>query len=91
MINISLYTTLDGKALEEVWTGKPINYSRLRVFGSPYFLFIQDSQQYKFAYRAKKCFFLGFNKGVKNYKLWAPSSHKIAIRRDIVFNEERML
>ncbi|KAE8702282.1 hypothetical protein F3Y22_tig00110483pilonHSYRG00048 [Hibiscus syriacus] len=43
--------------------------------------------------RAKKCIFLGYDQGVKGYRLWClnPGSPKFIISRDVIFDESSML
>ena len=41
--------------------------------------------------KSKKCVFLGFEKGVKGYRLWDPISKKMVTSRDVIFNEAFML
>ena len=40
LINRSPRVVLDGKFIEEVWTGNEVGYSRLRVFGCPAYVHI---------------------------------------------------
>jgi len=41
--------------------------------------------------RAKKDFFIGFNPGVKGYRLWCLEAKKMIISRDVTFDESAML
>ena len=41
--------------------------------------------------KSRKCIFLGFEKGVKGYRLWDPISKKKVISRDVIFDETFML
>ena len=74
----------------EVWSGKPADYSSLKVFGAlAYALIKQD----KLEPRALKCVFIGYPEGVKGYKLWKLESgggSKVLISRDVTFDETRM-
>lgn len=36
-------------------------------------------------------FFLGYNPGVKEYKLWSSESQKVIISRDVTFDETAMI
>ena len=51
----------------ELWTGKPVDYSNIRVFGCPAYAHIKQG---KLEPRALKGVFLGYPEGVKGYKLW---------------------
>ncbi|KAE8693992.1 hypothetical protein F3Y22_tig00110788pilonHSYRG00242 [Hibiscus syriacus] len=37
-----------------------------------------------------KCKFLGYVDGVKGYRLWDPTAHKVIISRDVVFVEDKL-
>jgi hypothetical protein len=41
--------------------------------------------------KSKKFIFLGFEKGVKEYKFWDPITQKVVISRDVVFDEKSMI
>ncbi|KAK3009920.1 hypothetical protein RJ639_011490 [Escallonia herrerae] len=41
--------------------------------------------------KSKECIFLGYEEGVKGYRLWDPVAKKKVISRDVVFNEAQML
>ena len=90
LVNQTLFTAIDFKTPEEVWSGTPANYSHLRVFGCPAYFHVNDG---KLEPRAKKVIFLGYATGVKRYRLWCPDpkSPKFVISRDITFDESYML
>ena len=77
------------KTPEEMWTGRPADYSRLRVFGCTAYAHIRQD---KLEPRAEKCIFLGYPEGVKGYRLWRVDSgqKRGIISRDVVFNEHEM-
>uniref|UniRef100_A0A2N9IGQ9 CCHC-type domain-containing protein n=1 Tax=Fagus sylvatica TaxID=28930 RepID=A0A2N9IGQ9_FAGSY len=85
-----LRVALDGKVAEEVWTGQEVNYSFMRIFGCPAYVYISGEDRSKLDPKSKKCIFLGFKKGVKGYKLWDPVAQKVVISRDVVFDEKSM-
>ncbi|KAE8657742.1 hypothetical protein F3Y22_tig00116983pilonHSYRG00074 [Hibiscus syriacus] len=37
-----------------------------------------------------KCKFLGYANGVKGYRLWDPTAHKVIISRDVIFVEDKL-
>ena len=37
-----------------------------------------------------KGIFLGYADGVKGYRLWDPTAHKIVISRDVIFVEDQL-
>ena len=40
--------------------------------------------------RAAKCIFLGYQHGVRGYKLWNPQTRKVVLSRNVIFNESAM-
>nr|GEV19218.1 retrovirus-related Pol polyprotein from transposon TNT 1-94 [Tanacetum cinerariifolium] len=40
--------------------------------------------------KSKKCLFLKHAKGVKGYRLWDPTTHKVVVNRDVVFIEDKI-
>ena len=47
LINRSPRATLDGKVAKEVWTGNPVDYSGLRVFGCLAYVHIPNEERLK--------------------------------------------
>ncbi|WRX08983.1 Integrase [Theobroma cacao] len=90
LVNRSPSTAIELKTPEEVWSGKPADYSILRVFGCPAYAHVNDG---KLEPRAKKCIFLGYASGVKGYQLWCtdPKSPKFMLSRDVTFDESTLL
>ncbi len=91
LINRSPRVTLEGKVAEEVWTGNEVDYSSLRVFGCPAYMHVSSDERSKLDPKSRQCIFLGYEKGVKGYKLWDPKANKVVISRDVVFDEKSML
>src|SRR4051812_10294751 len=91
LINRSPSIPLDGKVAEEVWTGEVVDYSGLRVFGSPAYMHVSSEERSKLDAKSVHCVFLGYQKGVKGFKLWDPKANKVVISRDVVFDEKAMV
>ena len=87
VLNQSPRAMLDGKVAEEVWTGKEVDYSFMRIFGCPTYIHIPIEERSKLDSKSKKGIFFRFKKGVKWYKLWDPMAQKVVISRDVVFDE----
>ena len=91
IVNRLSCSTIDAKVLEEVWTRKLVDYSNLRIFGCPAYVYVQEQQRSKLNPKSKKCIFIGYEKCVKCYKLWDPIAQRVVISKDVVFNEEHIL
>ncbi|RVW33033.1 Retrovirus-related Pol polyprotein from transposon TNT 1-94 [Vitis vinifera] len=89
LVNRSPSTAIDFKTPQEVWSGKPSNYSGLKIFGCPAYAHVSDG---KLEPRAMKCIFLGYATGVKGYRLWCTEDRtpKFIISRDVTFDESAM-
>ena len=85
LINRSPATAIDCKTPIEVWSGKPADYSKLRVFRCPTYYHVSEG---KLDPRAKKGIFLGYGDGVKGYRIWSPSERRVILSRDVTFDED---
>nr|GEX02267.1 retrotransposon protein, putative, Ty1-copia subclass [Tanacetum cinerariifolium] len=91
LVNRSPSTAVGLKMPQEVWSGKPSDYSDLRIFGCPAYAHVNDG---KHEPRAVKCIFLGYETGVKVYQLWCTegkSPDKFFISKNVTFDESAML
>jgi hypothetical protein len=59
----------------------------LRVFGCTAYAHVDNG---KLEPRAVKCIYLGYDSGVKAYKLWNLETKKILMSKNVVFNEAVM-
>lgn len=90
MVNCSPHSALDFKVPEDIWSGNPVDYSNLRIFGCPAYAHVNDG---KLAPRAVECIFLSYASASKGYRLWCsdPKSQKLILSRDVTFNEDALL
>ncbi|KAK3038499.1 hypothetical protein RJ639_029797 [Escallonia herrerae] len=52
---------------------------------------LQNEERFKLNPKSKECRFLGYEEGVKGYRLWDPVAKKMVINRDVIFNDAQML
>nr|GEZ11199.1 retrotransposon protein, putative, Ty1-copia subclass [Tanacetum cinerariifolium] len=91
LVNRPPSTAVGVKMPQEVWSGKPSDYSDLRIFGCLVYAHVNDG---KHEPRAVKCIFLGYETGVKGYQLWCTegkSPDKFFISKNVTFDESAML
>ena len=69
IINRSPSSAIHFKILEKVWLGRPVDYSSLKIFGCPAYVYVQSGERSKLDSKSRKCVFLGFEKGVNGYRL----------------------
>ena len=91
LISMSLRATLDGKIAEEVWVVNEVDYSGLRVFRCLTYSNITGDERSKLDAKSRQCIFLGYQKGLKGFKLWDLKANKVVISRDVIFAEKAML
>jgi hypothetical protein len=70
LINRGPSSSLDGGIPEEAWTGKPVNYSFLKIFGCEAFSHIDKENRTKLEAKSRKCTFIGYGVNDFGYHLW---------------------
>ncbi|KAK9212518.1 hypothetical protein WN943_001900 [Citrus x changshan-huyou] len=90
IVNRSLSTTIGLKTPMEMWTRKLADYSHLHAFGCPVYVIYNAQERAKLDPKSRRCIFLGYADGVKGYRLWDPTAHKIIISRDVIFVEYQL-
>ena len=91
IINISPKAALDENVAEEVWSGKDVDYSLMKIFGCATYIYVFSDERSKLDPKSKRYIFLGYKKGVKGYKFWDSESKKVVINIDVVFDKLAML
>ena len=84
-------SSVTGRTPYETWKGVKPNISHLRVFGSEVFVHVPKGKRGKFDPKAIKCLHMGYCETQKAFRAWDPSSRKILISRDVIFNERIIL
>ncbi|KAK9109634.1 hypothetical protein Sjap_017694 [Stephania japonica] len=90
VINRAPSTAIELRTPMEMWTGKPVDYSNLHVFGSPVYAMYNAQETTKLDPKSRKCLFLGYADGVKGYRLWDSTTHKVVVSRDVLFTEDKV-
>lgn len=73
---------------EEAWSGRKPAVDHFRIFGCIAYAHIPDEKRRKLDNKGEKFIFLGVSDKSKAYKLYNPSTMKIVISRDVVFDEK---
>ena len=81
---------MDGKIPEEVWSGKEVNLSHLRVFGCISYVHIDSAKRSKLDAKSNKCVFVGYGGDEFGYRFWDYENRKIIRSKDVIFNENVM-
>lgn len=87
--NRSPTAALEDVTPEEAWGGtKPI-VDYFRVFGCVAHVHIPDQRRIKLDDKSKKCVFLGVSDESKAWRLYDPTTEKIVVSKDVIFEEEK--
>ena len=75
---------------KEVWSGKEVKFSHLKVFGCVSYTHIDYNAHSKFDAKSKICFFIGYGDEKFGYRFWDEQNRKIIRSRNVIFNEHVM-
>jgi hypothetical protein len=76
LVNMSPSSALVDTTPHEVWSSKKPSVSHLKVFGCDAFVHVPKEKMSKLDKKTVKYIFIGYNEGMKGYKLWDPTSRK---------------
>ncbi|KAK9224625.1 hypothetical protein WN943_009660 [Citrus x changshan-huyou] len=83
IVNRSPSIAIGLKTTMKMWTGKPADYSYLHAFGCLVYVIYNAQERIKLDPKSRRCILLRYADGVKRYRLWDPTAHKIVISRDV--------
>jgi hypothetical protein len=78
---------LGHRLLEEVWSGKEVNLSHLKVFGCVSYVYIEYDARSKLDTKSRKCYFIGYGDEAYGYRFWDDQNWKIIRSRNVTFND----
>lgn len=78
---------MEHKIPEEVWSGKEIKLTHLKVFGCVAYVHISDQGRNKLDPKSKKCTFIGYGEDEFGYRIWDDENKKVIRSRDVIFKE----
>jgi hypothetical protein len=81
---------LEFRIPEEVWSGKEVNLSYLKVFGCVSYVHIDSDARSKLDAKSRKCFFIGYGDETFGYRFWDDQNRKVIRSRNVIFNEQVM-
>ena len=90
MINRGPSVPLEFRIPEEVWSGKEVNRSYLKVFWCVSYVHIDSDARSKLDAKSRKCFFIGYGDETFGYRFWDDQNRKVIRSRNVIFNEQVM-
>lgn len=87
LLNRSSSKSVGGKSPYELWTGSTPGVQHLRTFGCVAHMKLTAPHQKKLDDRSRRTIFVGYEAGSKAYRLYDPSTRRVHISRDVVFDE----
>jgi hypothetical protein len=76
-----------GMTPEEKFTSKKPDVSHLKMFGCIAYVHVPDEKRLKLDPKVEKCIFIGYSLKQKGYRCVNPSTRKLQVSRDVVFDE----
>lgn len=86
LINKSI-SAAHGKVPDEIFTGKRVNLSNLKLFGSIVMVHIPGEKRKKWDKKSEKLIFVGYDDNTKGYRCIDKQTRKLIISRDVIFHE----
>ena len=90
LINRGPSVPMEFKILEEVWSGKEVKFSHLKIFDCVSYVHIDYDARSKLDAKSKICFFIGYGDEKFGYRFWDEQNRKIIKNQTVIFNEQVM-
>jgi transposase InsO family protein len=87
LINRGPLVPLGHRLPEEVWSGKEVNLSHLKVFGCVSYVYIESDARSKLDAKCRKWYFIGYGDEAFGYRFWDDQNRKIIRTKNVTFNE----
>ena len=80
-------STVEDISSHEKFFGKKYDLSHAKIFGSITLVHIPDEKRQNLDPNLEKCIFVGYSLEQKGYKCFNPSTRKVRVSGDVVFDE----
>jgi len=87
LLNRALLTKKKTATPYELWWGKKPDLSHTRAFGTETYAHIDKQLRKKLDPKAKKLILVEYQVNSTNYRLYDPSTDKVTVSRNVVFND----
>ena len=85
------HSAIGFKTVEEMFMGKKLEVSHLKIFGCPVYVHIPKEKRTKLDPSGKKGIFVGYCEVSKAFRIYIPGFHHMDISRDVTFYKELSL
>ncbi len=86
IMNQTPITAIHGMTPKEKFIGNKPDVSHFRMFGCIAYVHVLDEKRSKLDPKAEKCIFIGYFLEQKGYRCFNPSTRKLQVSRDVVFD-----
>ena len=90
LINRGPSIPMEFRLPEEIWSGKEVKFSHLKVFCCVSYVHIYFVAHSKLDAKSKICFFIDYGDEKFGYRSWDEQNKKIIRSRNVIFNEQVM-
>jgi len=87
IMNRAPTVAIHGMTPEEKFTGNKPDVSHLKVFCCIAYVHVHDEKRSKLDPKTEKCIFIGYSLEQKGYRCFNPSTRKLQVSKNVVFNE----
>ncbi len=87
IMNRTPIATIHSMTPKENFTSKKPDVSHLKVFGCIAYVHVPDEKRSKLDPKVEKCIFIRYSLEQKGYRCFNPSTRKLQVSRNVVFNE----
>ncbi len=87
IMNRTPTATVHGMTPEEKFTSKKPDVSHFRMFSYIAYVHVPDEKRSKLDPKVVKCIFIGYSLKQKGYRCFNPSTRKLQVNKDVVFDE----
>ena len=79
---------MEFKLPKEIWSGKEVNFSHLKVFSCVSYVHIDSVARGKLDAKSKIYFFISYGDEKFGYQFWDEQNQKIIRSKNVIFNEQ---
>lgn len=86
-INQTGTSSVPGKSPAELWFGRKMDVSKMKIFGCECFILKPDHKRNKFDKKSEKGIFVGYDTDSTGYRVYVPNSRRVISTDNVTFNE----